>query len=92
MKKPSIKLLSAAEIAALPDESINYDNIPQLDEAFWSTAVLVYPDKTQQVTLRVKSSVLDAYKALGKGYQAQMNRVLETYAKSLPDPKRKTRP
>lgn len=92
MKKPSAKPLSAADLAALPDETINYDDIPELDEAFWSKAVLVQPDKTQQVTLRVKSSVLDAYKALGKGYQTQMNRVLETYAKTLPEPKHKTRP
>ena len=92
MNKPSKEPLSAAEIAALPDDTINYDDIPQLDEAFWRDAVLVYPDKTQQVTLRVKSSVLDAYKSLGKGYQTQMNRVLETYAKSLPDLKSKTRP
>jgi uncharacterized protein (DUF4415 family) len=83
MKKPLKKPLSAADIAALPDESINYDDIPELDERFWSKAVLVQPDKTQQVTLRVKSSVLDAYKSLGKGYQTQMNRVLETYAKTL---------
>ena len=83
MKKLSIKVYSAAEIATLPDESINYDDIPELDEAFWNKAVLVQPDKTQQVTLRVKSSVLDVYKALGKGYQTQMNRVLETYAKTL---------
>ena len=83
MKNPSRKALSIAEIAALPDDTINYDDIPELDEAFWSNAVLVQPDKTQQVTLRVKSSVLDAYKSLGKGYQTQMNRVLETYAKSL---------
>ncbi len=33
--------------------------------------------------MRVKSSVLDAYKALGKGYQTQMNRVLEIYAMTL---------
>lgn len=83
MTKPSKKPLNATELAALPDETINYDDIPALDEAFWRDAVLVYPDKTQQVTLRVKSSVLDAYKALGKGYQTQMNRVLETYAKTL---------
>jgi uncharacterized protein (DUF4415 family) len=43
---------------------------------------LVAPDTTQQVTLRVKKSVLDAYKATGKGYQTRMNAVLETYARS----------
>ena len=83
MKKPSPKPLSAAELAALPDDTINYDDIAELDEAFWQNAKLIEPDRTQQVTLRVKASVLDAYKSLGKGYQTQMNRVLETYAKTL---------
>ena len=41
MKKPSKKPLSVAEIAALPDDTINYDDIPELDEAFWSKAFLV---------------------------------------------------
>lgn len=83
MKKQSQKRYSIAELAALPDESINYGDIPELGADFWKDAKLVEPDKTQQVTIRVKTSVLEAYKELGKGYQTQMNRVLETYAKSL---------
>lgn len=71
------------ELAAIPEEHINYSDIPPLDEAFWQNAKLVQPDKTQQVTLRVKKSVLDAYKATGKGYQTRMNAVLETYALTL---------
>ena len=35
------------------------------------------------MTIRVKQSVLDAYKALGKGYQTRMNAVLEAYARAM---------
>lgn len=41
------------------------------------------PRGTEQVTLRVKKTVLDAFKATGKGYQTRMNQVLETYARSM---------
>jgi uncharacterized protein (DUF4415 family) len=42
----------------------------------------VEPDKTEQVTLRVKRSVLAYFKASGKGYQTRINRVLESYVKA----------
>lgn len=71
------------ELASRPDEQIDYSDIPPLDDDFWKNAQLVEPDKTQQITLRVKKSVIDAYKATGKGYQSRMNAVLETYARTL---------
>jgi uncharacterized protein (DUF4415 family) len=79
-KQPDDKPLTTQELAALPDTEINYSDIPELDEAFWRNAAVVMPDKTEPVTLRVKKSVLNAYKATGKGYQTRMNAVLETYA------------
>ncbi|GLQ12449.1 hypothetical protein GCM10007913_43820 [Devosia yakushimensis] len=72
-----------AELANRKDEQIDYSDIPELDDAFWANARLVEPDGTQQITLRVKKSVLEAYKATGKGYQTRMNAVLESYAKTL---------
>ena len=83
MTKPSLKRINTAELAAMPEDTINFEDIPELDAAFWRDAKLVQADKTQQVTLRVKSSVLEAYKSLGKVYQTQMNGVPETYAKSM---------
>lgn len=83
MRKRYARELSPAELAEVPDESIDYGEIPPLDEAFWDNARLVAPDRTEQITLRVKKSVLDAYRATGKGYQTRMNAVLETYARTL---------
>nr|USU33382.1 BrnA antitoxin family protein [Methylobacterium sp. OTU13CASTA1] len=70
------------EIAAVPDAEIDFSDVPELDEAFWTNAKLVEPDWTQSVTLRVKTSVLNAYKQQGRGYQTRMNAVLESYARA----------
>ena len=82
MKKRYDRELTLEELAAMPDEDIDYSDIPPLDAEFWKNAVLVMPDKTQSVTLRVKKSVLDAYKATGKGYQTRMNMALESFARA----------
>nr|WP_294516225.1 BrnA antitoxin family protein [uncultured Rhodopila sp.] len=86
MKKPFDRPMTAQEIAATPDADIDFSDIPELDDAFWDNARLVEPDRTQSVTLRVKKSVLDTFKAQGKGYQTRMNAVLETYARSITKP------
>jgi uncharacterized protein (DUF4415 family) len=77
--------MTPAEIAATADSAIDYSDIPELDDAFWKNARLVEPDRTQSVTLRIKRSVLDAYKAQGRGYQTRMNAVLESYARTIAD-------
>jgi uncharacterized protein (DUF4415 family) len=82
MKKRYDRELSPAELAALPDEDIDYSDIPPLDDEFWRNATLVDPDRTVPVTLRVKKSILDAFKAGGKGYQTRMNAVLESYIRA----------
>ena len=83
MKAAYQRVMTSAEIAATPDAGIDMSDIPATDAAFWHSAKLVQPDRTQAVTLRVKRSVLEAYKAGGKGYQTRMNAVLETYARTL---------
>ena len=83
MKKPYTRPLTTEELVALDDSDIDYSDIPKLGEEFWKNAVLVMPEKTEQITLRVKASVLEAYKATGKGYQTRMNAVLESFARTL---------
>ena len=83
MKKRYHKPMAAAEIGATTDREIDFSDMPDLDDAFWQNARLTEPDRTQSVTLRVKKSVLEAYKAQGKGYQTRMNAVLESYARTL---------
>ena len=76
------KPLTPVQIAATKDEDIDFSDIPELDEAFWRDAELVEPDSTEQITMRVKRSVLDYFKAGGKGYQTRINRVLESYVRA----------
>lgn len=55
--------LSPEQIAAVKDEKIDFSDIPELDEEFWERAELVEPDRTDQITMRVKRSVLAYFKA-----------------------------
>ena len=73
------KPLTLDQIAAIQDEDIDFSDIPELDDGFWRDANLVEPDRTEQITLRVKGSVLAYFKASGKGYQTRINQVLESY-------------
>ena len=71
--------LTPRQVAATKDQDIDFSDTPELDANFWRNAELVEPDRTEQVTLRVKRSVLAYFRAPGKGYQSRMNRVLESY-------------
>lgn len=71
------------KIEAIEDEEIDYSDIPELDESFWANAELVEPETTQHVTIRIKKSVLEHFKAEGaKGYQTRINAVLESYVRA----------
>ena len=76
------KPLTPKQIAVAKDQDIDFSDIPELDDDFWRNAELVEPDRTEQVTLRVKRSVLAYFRAPGKGYQSRMNRVLESYVRA----------
>ncbi len=76
------KPLTTAEIAIVEDSAIDFSDIPELDAGFWREAEPVEPDRTEQVTLRIKRSVLNHFRAPGKGYQTRINRVLESYVRA----------
>ena len=77
------KPLNPTQLASIENKEIDFSDIPELDEEFWRKASLHDPDRTQQVTIRVKRSVLDYFKASGaKGYQTRINQVLESYVRA----------
>ena len=84
MRKRYDAPMTDAEIVATPDSRIDYSDIPELSDEFWAKARLIERDATKVVTLRIKQSVLDAFKADGRGYQTRMNAVLEAYARTRP--------
>ena len=77
-KKP----MTPEEIAQIEDSDIDFSDIPELDADFWNNAEIIQPDNTQPVTLRIKQSLLDYFKAGGKGYQTRINAVLESYVQA----------
>jgi uncharacterized protein (DUF4415 family) len=82
MTKRYARALSPAEIAAVPDDAIDFSDIPELDETFWREARVVMPEEAESVTLSVKASVVDAFRAQDpEAYPDLMNAVLETYAR-----------
>ena len=76
------KALGPAEIAGVEDVAMDFGDIREMDDAFWREADLVEPDQTEQIPLRVKCSVLDHFRAPGRGYQTRVNRVLESYVRA----------
>ncbi|MCY3728042.1 MAG: BrnA antitoxin family protein [Nitrospira sp.] len=76
------KPLTPAQIADTEDKNIDFSDIPELDDSYWQEAELVEPALTEEITLRVKRSVLAHFKAPGKGYETRINRVLESYVRA----------
>ena len=67
-------------LQALPDEAIDYSDIPEVAAEAWRQAKPVvgrfYRPIKQQVTVRIDADVLAWLKADGKGYQTRLNKVL----------------
>ena len=75
--------LTPEQTAAVKDQSIDFSDLPELDEEFWDRSEVVKPDRTDQITMRVERSVLACFQAPGKGYQARMNRVLHSTVRHI---------
>ena len=69
-------------LAERDDSDIDYSDIPELDEAFFSEARRVEPVAKSQITIRLDQDVLDWFRSQGKGYQTRMNAVLKAYMRA----------
>ena len=79
VKKAPISRARMAEIAAMPDDKIDFSDIPELTEKFWQNAVPnpFYKPVKEQVTLRIDADILAWLRQQGKdGYQSRLNAVL----------------
>ncbi len=80
MKKKYEKSLTLDELAALLDSDIDTSDIPVLDEAFWSKAVVTPPRTKPNVSLRISEEVIAYFKKESpKGYTARMSAVLASF-------------
>ncbi len=75
----SISKKRLKEIEALPDEDIDYSDIPETDEAFWEKAELRMPKPKKAVYLRLDQDLLDWLRHQGPGYQTRINAILRSY-------------
>ena len=62
----------------MSDKDINFDDIPELDDAFFKNAKIQLSVK-QAITMRLDSDVLAWFKQQGKGYQTRINQLLRKY-------------
>jgi uncharacterized protein (DUF4415 family) len=79
VKKAPIRRARLAEIAAMPDDEIDFSDIPELTEKFWQNAVPnpFYKPVKKQITLRIDADILVWLRRQGKdGYQSRLNAVL----------------
>lgn len=80
-REEDIPELTQADIDAIkniPDEEIDYSDIPPLTEQFWQNAVRgqFYRPKKSQVSVRIDNDILAWLKKDGKGYQTRLNQIL----------------
>jgi uncharacterized protein (DUF4415 family) len=74
-------LAESLRIAQMPDEDIDFSDIPPLSEDFWKNAVRgkFYRPNKKQVTLRLDADLIDWFKARqggARGYQTAINAAL----------------
>ncbi len=69
------------ELEALPDEEIDFTDIPEITDADWRNrrAGLFYRPLKAAVTIRLDADLLAWFKRQGRGYQTRINRVLREY-------------
>ncbi len=88
---PPLTKRAKARLAALPDEEIDFTDIPATRGVPWKRPGALIPEQNKhQITLRIDADVVAFFKATGKRYQSRMNEVLRSYVSAQQQP-RKTR-
>ncbi len=67
----------------LSDRNIDYSDIPQTDEKFWTTAAVLTPKPKTHLSVRFDEDVVEWFKHQGPGYQTRMNAVLRAYVQAV---------
>jgi uncharacterized protein (DUF4415 family) len=78
---PPLTRKQKAELAALakmPDEDIDYSDIPAAPAGFWDNAVRsgLYKPVKRQLTVRIDADILAWLKSRGTGYHSRLNQIL----------------
>lgn len=78
---PPLTIKQKAEVrklASMPEDEVDFTDIPPLDERFWKSAVRgdLYKPVKASTTVRVDADVLLWLRSKGKGYQTRLNAIL----------------
>jgi uncharacterized protein (DUF4415 family) len=76
---PTLTPEAQAQIEARP---IDYSDIPELPDDFWTRHPPVKRENKRLVTLRLDADVLAFFRKRGRRYQTQMNAVLRAYVEA----------
>ena len=79
MTKRYDKELSIEELAMLPDDQIDYSDIPELSASFWDKAAIRLPENKERLTVRFDADMVKWFRSQGRGYQTRMNAVLRSF-------------
>lgn len=79
-RPPGLTEKAKARLAALPDEDIDFTDIPATYGVDWKRPGSLIPgENKRQITLRIDADILSFFKTTGKRYQTRMNEVLRLY-------------
>ncbi len=67
------------KLIEMPDDDIDYSDIPPLTDEFWKNADLRRPEKKEGVYIKLSPHTLAWFKSQGRGYQAMIDSVLTAY-------------
>lgn len=81
-----------AALAAMPDDKIDYSDIPAMPAGFWKNAVHrgLYRPVKRQLTVRIDADILAWLKSRGTGHHSLLNQILRSAM--LKDLQGRTRP
>ncbi len=67
-------------LSTMPDELIDYSDIPPLPDEFWKNAACspMHRPVKQQITVRIDKDVIAWFKMQGRGYQTRINKILRS--------------
>lgn len=68
------------ELKEMPDEAIDYSDIPPLTGDGWRrVSELIPAENKQQITLRLDADVIKFFRGTGRRYQSRINAALRDY-------------
>jgi uncharacterized protein (DUF4415 family) len=76
--------MSLEAIEQIPDNEIDYSDIPPRAEGEWTTFVVIPAKKSKRlVSIRLDPDIADFFQMQGKGYSARINAVLRAYVDAM---------